>query len=174
MTAVWLLPVVTLIVASSTGGVLASVLQEYDPGYALFTQVASVFLVSIGLSLALMLLTIYIQRLIIIGVPQGVNVLSVFFPLGPTGQAGYSILLAGQFFKEALPLQHGGSAFMNDASTGNILYVICICGSFVLWALASMWMVFALLAVCDELRKTRIPFKLNSWGLIFPNVSLRS
>ncbi|KAJ4002023.1 voltage-dependent anion channel [Lentinula boryana] len=152
MTAVWLLPVVTLIVASSTGGVLSSVLQEYDPGYALFTQISSVFL-----------------RLIIIGVPQGGNVLSVFLPLGPTGQAGYSIILAGQYFKEALPLRHGGSTFMNDPSTGNILYVVCICGAFILWALASMWMVFALIAVCDELRKTRIPFKVNTWGLIFPN-----
>ncbi|KAJ3724471.1 voltage-dependent anion channel [Lentinula raphanica] len=169
MTAVWLLPVVTLIVASSTGGVLASVLQEYDPGYALFTQVVSAFMVTIGLSLALMLLTIYIQRLIIVGVPQGGNVLSVFLPLGPTGQAGYSIILAGQYFKEALPLHHGGSTFMNDSSTGSILYVICVCISFVLWSLASMWMVFALLAVCDELRKTRIPFKVNTWGLIFPN-----
>ncbi|KAJ3748718.1 voltage-dependent anion channel [Lentinula detonsa] len=169
MTAVWLLPVVTLIVASSTGGVISSVLQEYDPGYALFTQISSVFLVSIGLSLALMLLTIYIQRLIIIGVPQGGNVLSVFLPLGPTGQAGYSILLAGQYFKEALPLRHGGSTFMNDPSTGNILYVVCICGAFILWALASMWMLFALLAVCDELRKTHIPFRVNTWGLIFPN-----
>ncbi|KAJ3735679.1 voltage-dependent anion channel [Lentinula guzmanii] len=169
MTAVWLLPVVTLIVASSTGGVLSSVLQEYDPGYALFTQISSVFLVSIGLSLALMLLTIYIQRLIIIGVPQGGNVLSVFLPLGPTGQAGYSIILAGQYFKEALPLRHGGSTFMNDPSTGNIIYVVCICGAFILWALASMWMLFALLAVCDELRKTHIPFRVNTWGLIFPN-----
>ncbi|KAJ4483438.1 voltage-dependent anion channel [Lentinula aciculospora] len=169
MTAVWLLPVVTLIVASSTGGVLSPVLQEYNPGHALFTQVASVFLVAIGLSLALMLLTIYIQRLIIVGVPQGGNVLSVFLPLGPTGQAGYSILLAGQYFKDALPLQHSSSAFLTDSSIGTILYVICVCVAFILWALASMWMVFALLAVCDELRKTRIPFKVNSWGLIFPN-----
>lgn len=171
MTAAWLLPVVTVIVASSTGGVFSPILNEYNPSYALITQVVSIFMVTIGLSLALMLLTIYILRLIVVGVPEGNNVLSVFLPLGPTGQAGYSILLAGQYFKEILPLQYGSSTFLTDPSTGPIINVLCVCISFTLWALASMWMIFALLAMQHVLRKTRIVFKVNFWGLIFPNVS---
>lgn len=171
MTAVWLLPVVTLVVGSSTGGVFSSVLNGYNPSYALITQVVSIFMVSIGLSLALMLLTIYILRLIVVGLPQGNNVLSVFLPLGPTGQAGYSILLAGQYFKEILPLQYGSSTFLTDPSAGPTIYVLCVCISFALWALASMWMIFALLAMQHALRRTRIVFKVNFFGLIFPNVS---
>lgn len=171
MTAVWLLPVVTLIVASSAGGVFSPVLNEYNPSLALLTQTVSLFIVTVGLTLALMLLTIYLLRLILYGLPEKNNVLSVFLPLGPTGQAGYSILLAGAAFKELVPLQYGGSAFLKDPSTGSTINVICVCIAFVLWALCSMWMIFALLAMQHELRRNRLVFKVNFWGLIFPNVS---
>ncbi|KIK67442.1 hypothetical protein GYMLUDRAFT_37564 [Collybiopsis luxurians FD-317 M1] len=169
MTAIWILPVVTLIVASSVGGLFAVALNEYNPSHALTTQAVSLVMVIIGLSLAFMLLTIYMQRLIIVGVPHGPNVLSVFMPLGPTGQAAYSILLSGQFFRDILPLQYGNSIFMTHPLTGDVMYVICVSISFILWSVASMWMLFALLAVQHELRKGRIPFKVNAWGLIFPN-----
>ncbi|KAF5393523.1 hypothetical protein D9757_000577 [Collybiopsis confluens] len=169
MSAIWILPVVTLIVASSTGGVFAGALNKHNPSYALTTQVVSLVLVTIGLSLAFMLLTIYMQRLIIVGVPRGPNVLSVFMPLGPTGQAAYSILLAGQFFRDVLPLPYGDSIFTRHPLTGDVLYIFSVCVSFVLWCLASMWMLFAVLAVQHELRISRIPFKVNAWGLIFPN-----
>ena len=96
MTAMWLLPVVTLIVASSSGGVLCRAIKVYSHLHALQTLTVSVFLVTIGLSLALMILTIYLMRLIIHGLPRGTSTLSVFLPLGPTGQSGYAILLIGQ------------------------------------------------------------------------------
>ena len=51
--------------------------------------------------------------------------------------------------------------------------VICValCAGMVLWSLATMWLIYALLAVGEVLRKTRFPFKQAFWGLIFPNVS---
>jgi tellurite resistance protein TehA-like permease len=171
MTAVWLLPVVTLIVASSSGGVLALPLQKYSPPHALVTVTVSVFMVTIGLSLALMMLTVYLLRLVVYGLPPGATIISVFLPLGPTGQAGYSILLAGQSFKSLLPLRYGNSDVLTFSSTGDTINIICISLAFVLWSLASMWMIFALLGVQDVLRQTRFPFQVPFWGLIFPNVS---
>jgi tellurite resistance protein TehA-like permease len=103
MSATWLLPVVTLIVASSTGGILSNALGEYNVKQALDTLTVSVFMVTVGLSLALMILVIYLQRLITCGIPSERNILSVFVPLGPTGQAGYSILLIGEAFRKLLP-----------------------------------------------------------------------
>lgn len=168
MTAVWLLPVVTLIVASSSGGLLAKALEGT---YALVTAAVSVFLVTIGLSLACMMLTVYLLRLIVHGIPQGVSVISVFLPLGPTGQAGFSILLAGEYYKHALPLASKDSEFFALSSVGDIVYVFCVAAAFMLWALASMWVGFALLGVQSVMRQGRIPFKVSVWGLIFPNVS---
>lgn len=168
MTPVWLLPVVTLIVASSSGGVLARALQDVSPSHALITITTSVFLVTIGLSLALMLITIYLLRLIIHGLPPTPLIVSTFINLGPLGQSGYSILLIGQSFKW---MSHHREIDTFGAS-GDIINVICICIAFILWSLATMWMIFALLSIGEVslIRRDSIPFKVSFWGLIFPNV----
>lgn len=171
MTAVWLLPVVTLIVASSTGGVLAPALNRFSPHHALLTLVVSTFMVSIGLTLAFMILTMYLLRLIVYGLPPGASVLSVFIPLGPMGQGAYSILLLGQGYKTLFPLQYGKSDILTATKTGETINIICVCAAIVLWSLASMWLAYALLALAEVLPTNRFPFKLPFWGLIFPNVS---
>jgi len=170
MTAVWLLPVVTVIVASSSGGVLSHALEDVSPSHALFTVTFSAFLVTIGISLATMMLTIYLLRLIIYGLPPTATIISVFLPLGPTGQAGFSILLIGQSYKALLPVDNVNSIGSNPSTTGEIVHIVCICLAFVLWSFATMWLLYALLAVLDVLRSARVPFKVPFWGLIFPNV----
>ena len=170
MTAMWLLPVVTLIVASSSGGVLCRAIQVYSQLHALQTLTISVFTVTVGLSLALMILTIYLMRLILHGLPRGTSTLSVFLPLGPTGQSGYAILLIGQNINQLLPFP-SQSTFLNSSSTGAAVEAISICVSFLLWSLATMWTLYALLAVYSGLRQSRIAFMMSFWGLVFPNVN---
>ena len=171
MTSLWLLPVVTLIVASSTGGVLAAALAAVNPSYCLLTLTVSACMVFIGLGLAFMILTMYLLRLILHGIPPSAGVLSVFIPLGPMGQGGFSILLLGQGFRTVLPLTYGNSPILRLANVGEIVDIIALCAALVLWSLATMWLVYALLAVSEVLRETRLPFKQAFWGLIFPNVS---
>ena len=170
MTAMWLLPVVTLIVASSSGGVLSRPMQVYSQLHALQTLAVSVFMVTIGLSLALMILTIYLMRLILHGLPRGTSILSVFLPLGPTGQSGYAILLIGQNINNLLSFQSQGTS-LNSSSTGAVVEVVSICVSFLLWSLATMWIVYALFAVYSRLRQSRVAFMVSFWGLVFPNVT---
>ena len=171
MTAMWLLPVVTLIVAASSGGVLGRVIQGYSQLHALQTLTFSVFMVTVGLGLALMILTIYLMRLIIYGIPPGKNVLSVFLPLGPTGQSGYAILLLGQNTNKLLPFRSKYFTFLNSPATGEVAEVVCISVSFLLWSLATMWMLYALLALYSSLRQSRVAFTVSFWGLVFPNVT---
>lgn len=170
MTSVWLLPVVTLTVAASSGGVLARALQKYSPLHALISVTVAVFLVIVGLTLALMIITVYLLRLIVYGLPPGPTILSVFLPLGPTAQSGYAVLLIGQNFKSLLPLDHGNSDFLQSNSTGETINVVCVCIAFLLWSLALMAIIFAFIGIQDGIRQTRIPFKLPFWGLVFPNV----
>ncbi|KAF8070179.1 voltage-dependent anion channel [Lyophyllum atratum] len=169
MTSAWLLPVVTLTVAASSGGVLALALQKYSPLHALITVTVAVFMVTIGLTLALMIITIYLLRLIAYGLPPGQSIISVFLPLGPTAQSGYAVLLIGQNFKALLPLDHGSSDFLRSINAGEVIDVVCVCVAFLLWSLAVMTIVFALLGIVDTLRQTRVPFGLSFWGLVFPN-----
>ena len=171
MSSVWLLPVVTLIVTSSSGGILAQAIQPLSSSRALLTTTFSVFLVSIGLSLALMILTIYFYRVILHGPPRGANVISTFVPLGPTGQAGFSMILIGENLKELLPIANSASPFMSNTNAGEIIYTVCVCIAFVLWSLATMWLVFALLSIQSVVRRMRFPFRIPFWGMIFPNVS---
>ncbi|KAL1735630.1 voltage-dependent anion channel [Schizophyllum commune] len=169
MTAVWLLPVVTLIVASSTGGVIAPSLYAYSASHALITVTLSAVIVTIGLTLALMMLVIYLMRLIVHGLPPTATVISVFLPLGPTGDAAFSILTLGQCFRQFLPVYDGTSQLLRSSVTGGILETICTLVAFALWAMCTMWMLFAFLSIQNVARKGPIPFKVPFWGLIFPN-----
>lgn len=87
MTAVWLLPIVTCIVAGSSGGIVAGVLP--NPHHALWTLLCSYMLWGMGVPLAMMVLVIYLQRLTLHKIPPKAMIASVFLPLGPLGQGGY-------------------------------------------------------------------------------------
>ena len=171
MTARWLLPVMTLMVASTSGCILGGAIQVYSKIHSLQTLLVSVFMVTVGFTLTLMILTIYLMRLFLHGLPPDAKVLSVFLPIGPTSQSGYTILLIGQNFNKLLPFPSLSSNFFNYTSTGIIVEVVCTCGSFILWSLATMWILYALLAVYSGVRQSRIAFRASFWGLVFPNVT---
>ncbi|PPQ67315.1 hypothetical protein CVT25_005899 [Psilocybe cyanescens] len=173
MSATWLLPIVTLIVAASSGGIIGQALVQYSATYALNTVVVSVFLVVVGLTFALMILTIYLLRLILHGLPPGASLLSVFLPLGPTGQSGYAILLAGQNFRILFPPLSDVSQLIrlgtHENSVGVIVDIICTCSAFLLWSIATMWLLYAVLAIYTGLGNSVIPYRISFWGLVFPN-----
>lgn len=171
MTLAWMLPVVTLIVGASTGGTIAQALVPYSPDDALLTLTFSACMVIIGLALAMMLLTGYLIRTIVYGYSKGPTILSIFFPLGPSGQGAYAILLIGSGFKSILPLtQEETDGLLSGSSTGETINVVCVVIAFALWAFGSMWMVSAFLGLWHSLRRARVPFRLTFWSMIFPNV----
>jgi len=88
MTAVWLMPIVTCVVASGTGGIVAQVLP--DPDQAFGVVIASYILWGIGVPLSLMVFVIYFQRLTIHKLPPKETIVSVFLPMGPLGSGAFS------------------------------------------------------------------------------------
>ncbi|KAG6837699.1 hypothetical protein H0H93_003501 [Arthromyces matolae] len=167
MASVWVLPMVTLIVASSTGGLLAAALIKHSIYYALITTGVSVTALIMGLSLAIMILTVYLTRLILHGPPDPSLILSAFITLGPLGQGGYSLLLTGQNLSILLPI-HLGDVFPNAALTGQLLYCACFSGAWILWAMGIAWTSISVLSVYAVMRSQRVPFAIAYWGLIFP------
>ena len=173
MTMVWLLPIVTLIVASAAGGVLAQAMVPFDVSRVCLTLAVCMALVTIGIALAFAIFTIYLHRLIVHGLPQGITIFSAFLPLGPVGQSGYAFLLLGEICRDMLPLQHGdpvANIFANEL-TPHIVYTLAWVVSFALWSFATCWLLLAILAFADVLRRNSLPFKITFWGMIFPNVS---
>ncbi|TFK20972.1 sulphite efflux pump protein [Coprinopsis marcescibilis] len=170
MTAMWLLPVVTLIVTASSGGVVALALQAFSPRDALITVSFSAVIVTVGLTLAFMIMPIYLARLIIHGLPPGASVLSVFLPLGPTGQSGFAMYLIARNLRTLIPYEHAGASYLlSQPLMAEFFYGICIAAAFMLWSLATMWLLYAILALYSTLPKSPPGFRMSFWGLVFPN-----
>ncbi|KAM0435111.1 hypothetical protein ACHAPT_003200 [Fusarium lateritium] len=94
MNASWLLPIVSDIVASATGAIVANVLPNEQ--HALWTVIISYILWGTGVSTAMLILAMYYSRLMFHDVPPKEMVMSSFIPLGPLGQGAAGIQLLGQ------------------------------------------------------------------------------
>ena len=172
MTLAWLLPVVPLVVGASAGATIAQALMPYSPNGALLTLTFAACMLVIGLALTMMLLTVYLIRTVTYGYSKGPGILSIFFPLGPSGQGAYTSLLIGSGFKTMLPLLYGDSeGLQRMSSTGEIIHVICTMVAFASWSFGTMWMILAFLGLGHSLRRAPFPFRLTFWCMIFPNVS---
>ncbi|PAV18997.1 c4-dicarboxylate transporter malic acid transport [Pyrrhoderma noxium] len=171
MTMVWLLPIVTLIVASSSGAIVGQALIPFDVPRACLTVAVCMALVTIGITLAFAVFTIYLHRLIVHGLPEGITIFSAYLPLGPLGQSGYAFLLLGEICRDVFPLSHGDpvSNIFAQELTPHIIYVFSWILSFALWSFATCWLLLAVLALGDVLTKNKFPFKITFWGMIFPN-----
>jgi len=169
MAAVWLIPVITLVVASSTGGLLSAALRSQSTTLALLTTGVSFTMVIIGLSLAMMMTTVYLARLIVYGPPDANSILSAFVVLGPLGQGGYSLLVNGANLAALFPVHNTGE-FPMSLMTGQLLYSFCFCMSYILWSMGICWACIAVLSTLSVLKQSGTPkFGLAYWGLIFPN-----
>lgn len=174
MTPLWLLPVVTLVVASSGGGELALALAAHSTTGALTTLAGAACALSAGLALASALLLAYLLRLLQHGFPPGAaGVLAACVPLGPMGQAGVAALLLGEGARALLPRAHA-PLFARNERAAEALCALAVCAALALWALATLWLGYALLGIQHALRRSNggggaPPFTLAYWGLIFPN-----
>jgi tellurite resistance protein TehA-like permease len=157
MTAAWLLPIVSCVVAAASGGVVATVLP--DPNHALITLVTSYVLWGMGIPLALVVMTIYFHRLAIHKLPPSEVIVSVFLPLGPMGQGAYGIMQLGTVAMKVFP-----ETKALHPMAGDILYVLGWMVAMVLWGFGLVWLFFAVASIA----KSTFPFNMGWWGFTFP------
>ncbi|KAH9931135.1 voltage-dependent anion channel [Epithele typhae] len=168
MAATWLLPVVPLIVASSSGGLLSHAFMAVNTTTALVTSAISFSMVVAGLMFALMMITIYLARLITAGLPDPGLILSAFIVLGPLGQGGFSLLVNGQDLSELLPL-HMGEEFPTIALAGQMIFAGCFLGAYALFSMGVAWIILAFISIAHVRSSSKLPFSMAYWGIIFPN-----
>ena len=161
MTAVWLLPFVACEVAAAGGALLLPHLVSADVLTILFS---SLVLWSMSVSLALSILVIFFYRLCIHKLPPKDLAASIWLPLGPTGTGGMALLLLG----------HNAGALATTAYSPSVVNLIqllpgvgLLIGT-VFWALASWWLMIALIATIHYLVKSRLKFNLGFWAYTFP------
>lgn len=157
MTAVWLLPVVSTIVASATGGITAQALVEAGRSqHALWTVVVSYVLLGTGLPLAMVILVIYFQRLTLHRLPPLPMIVSVFLPMGPLGQGAFALMQLGDVGSTILPTLQGIP--MNiDNQAGMVLRVFGVVVSLLMWGYGLVWLFFAIISVT----RSKVPFNMG-------------
>lgn len=159
MTAVWLVPIVATIVASASGSIIASALENKQ--YALWTVVMSYVLWGTGVPLAMFAMVMYFQRLTLYALPPRETIVSVFLPLGPLGQGAFAIMRLGQDSQKIFPQTH---TLSKVASAGDILYINGFMLGLIMWGFGLVWLFFAMASIT----RSAFPFNLGAWGFIFP------
>ncbi|OGM47880.1 sulfite efflux pump SSU1 [Aspergillus bombycis] len=158
MTAAWLLPIVSCVVAAASGSIVADILP--DAQLALGIILASYILWGIGIPLAMMVICIYMQRLMFHKLPPKGMLVSVFLPLGPLGQGSYGIQRLGRSAQIIFP-----KTSTLNASTGEIFYSVGFLIGILLWAFGVVWLSFA---VATLIKTRKFPFNIGWWALTFP------
>lgn len=167
-TSIWVLPIIPLIVLSSTGGLLSQALLPHSASLTLLTLGFSLVSFCIGMSLSLMVITLFLTRLLLRGPPPPRVVMAGFVIASPFGQGGYSLLVNGKTLGMMFP-SNVDPSFPAAPATGEILFVICFAGSCLLWCMGLSWIVISLLSIYAVQRSFKAPFALSYWGLVFPN-----
>lgn len=160
MTAAWLLPIVSTIVAAASGGVVAEVLPNHQ--HALITVIISYILWGVGVPLAMVVLVIYFERLAIHKLPPREVIVSVFLPLGPLGQGGFAVMQLG---KVAMTIfSETGTLKTSKTYSGDILYIMGWLMATIMWGFGLAWLFFAFASIS----RSKFPFNMGWWGFTFP------
>jgi hypothetical protein len=88
MTALYLLPIVSVVLAATSGGLVATVLP--DPQDRLRTLIISFVLWGIATPLSWMITTLYFLRLTVHAPLSREVIVSALLPIGPLGLSGFS------------------------------------------------------------------------------------
>lgn len=157
MTATWLLPIASTVVAAASGGIIAAVLP--NPQHALWTLILSYVLWGMGMPLAMVVLVMYFHRLCFHKLPPREVIVSVFLPLGPVGMGGFAIQQLGKVARDLFPKT--GSLI---PGAGDLFYTMGFIVALILWGFGLVWLFFALASIS----RSRFPFNMGWWGFTFP------
>ena len=158
ITATLLLPVVPVVVASASGGVVAEVLP--NQGHAAMTVSASYILWGLGQTFSFFALATYFLRLQVHDLPPREAIVSVFLPIGPFGQGGFAILQLGR-----VALGVFSDRPTDGTMVGTVFYAIGLLTALLMSGAALGWLSFALISI---LTAKGFPFNMGWWGFTFP------
>lgn len=88
MTALYLIPIVAVVIAATSGGLVARVLPNQS--HQLWTLIISYIFWGIGSPLSWIILTLYFLRLSVHKPVQREVIVSLLLPVGPLGLSGFS------------------------------------------------------------------------------------
>ncbi|CEL57646.1 Sulfite efflux pump SSU1 OS=Arthroderma otae (strain ATCC MYA-4605 / CBS 113480) GN=SSU1 PE=3 SV=2 [Rhizoctonia solani AG-1 IB] len=174
VTAALLLPVVPTITIAATGATIGNLLVDKHPEYVFQMWIASYVACGIGTSLALMILALYLQRLAFHHLPATDMIVTVFLPLGPTGQSGVALCNLGRLAISLKPYLLSKPELETLASAVHGVYALGIIGALCMMGLGLWYWAVAVLAFGSRMRggEVKPEFNMGWWGFTFPLASL--
>ncbi|EMD94607.1 hypothetical protein COCC4DRAFT_147789 [Bipolaris maydis ATCC 48331] len=156
MTALYLIPIVAIVIAATSGALVAGVLTNAK--HQLWTLVISYIFWGIGTPLSWIIIII----IIIILPLQREVIVSLLLPIGPLGLSGFSLIALGKVARHSFPLS---GTIPHVANTGDIFYLFGLIVGILLWGFAVVWFITAAIMIATAYP---FPFNMGWWGFIFP------
>ncbi|CDO55567.1 similar to Saccharomyces cerevisiae YPL092W SSU1 Plasma membrane sulfite pump involved in sulfite metabolism and required for efficient sulfite efflux [Geotrichum candidum] len=171
VTANMILPIVSLVVAASTGGVVATN-PDFPQGLKASTLVVSLLMWGCGNGLALLLMAVYLCRLVISGLPgKGIIISNLLF-VGPMGQGAYGIFNLADVFVSVFerPIQEDPASISELSLIRQFAGSAPILASFVAITFVAVGLFWITLTALAILFRTGPPHEFNQsfWSLTFP------
>jgi len=155
----WILPIFPIMLS----GTIASVIAEQQPIRSSIPMVcAGITFQGLGFSVAFIMYSHYIGRLMQSGLPNREHRPGMFICVGPPAFTALALVGMTSSLPEELDLLHDETA-VQDA---RIMTLLAISAAAFLWAL-SLW--FFCIAVIAVIREPPTSFHLNWWAMVFPN-----
>jgi tellurite resistance protein TehA-like permease len=161
MTALYLIPIVSIVLAGTTGALVAGALEKIDQTYSLWTMVISYIFWGIGSPLSWIVLTLFFLRMSVHKPLEREVIVSLLVPVGPLGLSGFSLITLGKVARHNLPLL----GLENLENAGEAFYLIGLMMGILLWGFALVWFVVALIMIATA---WPFPFSMGWWGFVFP------
>jgi tellurite resistance protein TehA-like permease len=178
MTALSLFPFVTTVVTSGSGAIVADILPNAQ--HALWTIIVSYILWGTSMPFAMIIMVSYFQRLAVHKLPPREVIVSVFLPVGPPGQGGFTyvpilpyLLSISWLITEIPSIMELGRVAMRifpltsslHPLAGPFLYIFGFITALILWGFGLVWLFFA---VATIYKAKSFPFNMGWWGFTFP------
>ena len=119
---------------------------------------------------AMMILTLYLQRLIHHHIPPNETIVSSFLPLGPTGLGGFALLKMGAVAVELFPIIYPDNPVKGEVA-GWALWGVGVGGAILLWSLGVWFFLVALASFFLRWREGELTFNMGYWGFTFVSSS---
>ncbi|WWC66343.1 uncharacterized protein I206_100244 [Kwoniella pini CBS 10737] len=151
MSSTLLLPIVTTVVAAANGGIVAEAISPTMPDTARSIIITSYIIWGTGVPLAFFIITIFLHRIIIHGIPNSEALPSLFLPLGPCGQGSFGIIILGKMIK-TLAFENNLGININNQDKliiSNSIYAGGLITGLILWGLAFCFYILATIIILD-------------------------
>ena len=164
-----LLPIVASVVAAASGGIIAQHIMPFNPRLALSTVICSYVIWGTGVPVAMFLITIWIYRTIVQGMPAPLALPSLFLPLGPCGQGSFGIIILGRVVRDLAYDYNVGFALAPTSDSvlrmADAIYAGGLVTGLILWGLGLVWYTLAMIMTLDHGFRNIVYFSHRSFSI---------